>query len=251
MAPKLTGRHLARLAVVAGTLLMGQAAQAKPFSAVLEAEVVTLDPYYTGAYITRTFGYMVFDTLFAPNFAGEMKPQMAGARTIFEDKLTWRFTLRDDLAFHDGAPVTAADVGASLKRWATRSPLGGRGVTASLEAPDARTLVLTLKESYGLVFDTLGTTSSPVPFIMPERVAQTPGTVQVKEIIGSGPFVYNQAEHKPGDHMLLQRNAHYVPRSEPGGLPVARQARQHRRTRSPLRARRLHRRGSTWTGLAC
>ncbi|MCJ2120226.1 hypothetical protein MKK65_27255 [Methylobacterium sp. J-001] len=35
--------------------------------AVLEAEIVTLDPYFTTAYITRTFGYMVYDTLFAPD----------------------------------------------------------------------------------------------------------------------------------------------------------------------------------------
>ncbi|XUJ34394.1 hypothetical protein ACQ5SK_46460 [Bradyrhizobium japonicum] len=33
--------------------------------AVLEAEIVTLDPHFSTAYISRTFGYMVFDTLFA------------------------------------------------------------------------------------------------------------------------------------------------------------------------------------------
>jgi peptide/nickel transport system substrate-binding protein len=44
--------------------------------AVLEAEIATLDPHFTPAYISRTFGFMVFDTLFAKDAKGEIKPQM-------------------------------------------------------------------------------------------------------------------------------------------------------------------------------
>ncbi|MCK8783160.1 ABC transporter substrate-binding protein [Roseomonas sp. NAR14] len=185
--------------------------------AVLEAEIVTLDPYFSPAYITRTFGYMVFDTLFAPDSRGDFQPQMVGSWAVSDDRLTWRFTLREGLRFHDGAPVTAADVVASLRRWSQRSALGGRlmAVTASLEAADAKTFVLTLREPYGLVIDTLGTTSSPTPFIMPERLARTPAMQAVPEIVGSGPFVYSRADHRTGDRMLLRRNAAYVPRSEP------------------------------------
>lgn len=184
---------------------------------VLEAEIVTLDPYFTTAYITRTFGFLVYDTLFAPDAAGAFKPQMIDTWSVSEDRLTWRFTLRPGLRFHDGAPVTAADCVASLKRWAGRSALGGRlmEVAASLEAVDAGTFALTLREPYGLVLDTLGTTSSPTPFIMPARLAATPGSTQVAEVVGSGPFVYDRAGHRPGDHMLLRRNAAYVPRGEP------------------------------------
>jgi len=193
------------------------AARAEPLKVVLEAEIVTLDPHFTGAYITRTFGYMVFDTLFAPDAAGTMKPQMVDKWTTSDDGLTWAFTLRDGLAFHDGSPVTAADVVASLQRWSTRNALGGRLLanTASLTATDARTVTLVLKSPYGLVLDTLGTTSSPSPFIMPARIAATPGTTQVSEIVGSGPFVYNRAQHRPGDRMLLRRNDNYRPRAEP------------------------------------
>ena len=185
--------------------------------AVLEAEIVTLDPYFTTAYITRTFGLMVYDTLFGQDGKGEFKPQMVETWTASEDKLTWRFTLRSGLAFHDGSPVTAADCVASLRRWGSRSALGGRlmDVTASLVAVDAKTFELTLKEPYGLVIDSLGTTSSPTPFIMPERLAKTPGTTQLTEVMGSGPFVYTKADHRTGDRMVLKRNANYVPRAEP------------------------------------
>jgi len=150
-------------------------------NAVLEAEIVTLDPHFTGAYISRTFGYMVYDTLFAPDSKG------------------------------------AADVVASLKRWETRNALGGRlqATTASLQAADPKTFVLTLTQPYGLVLETLGTTLGPVPFIIPARLASTPGTTQITEIVGSGPFTYSPADHTTGDHMLLHRNPNYVSRTDP------------------------------------
>lgn len=192
-------------------------APAANLTVVLEAEIVTLDPHYIGAYITRTFGYAVFDTLFAPDSNFNYRPQMVESHTVSADGLTWTFTLRDGLLFHDGSPVTSADVVASLRRWATRAALGGRlmAATASLDAVDAKTFRLVLKEPYGLVIETLGTMASPTPFIMPERLARTPGTERITEIVGSGPFIYSRADHRPGDRMLLRRNAAYVPRSEP------------------------------------
>lgn len=208
-------RWLPLLGLLGG--LVPAAPQAQTLTAVLEAEIVTLDPHFTGAYITRTFGYMVFDTLFAMNAAGEVKPQMVDSWTTSPDGLTWTFTLRDGLKWHDGADVTATDVVASLQRWFTRNALAGRlgRATASLEARDAKTFVLTLREPFGLVLETLGTTSSPGPFMMPARLAATPGTERIPEIIGSGPFVFRRADHRPGDRMLLRRNAAYAPRAEP------------------------------------
>ena len=212
-------RGLCRVALIVFAMLTLATPQARAaqVNAVLEAEIVTLDPHFNSAYITRTFGYMVFDTLFAPDSHGEIKPQMVGAWSVSDDRLTWRFTLRDGLRFHDGKPVTAADVVASLKRWGTRNALGGRllAATVALEVADGKTVVLRLREPYGLVLETLGATVAPVPFIMPERLAKTPGTQQVTEIVGSGPFVYDPMQHRTGDHMLLRRNAAYVPRSEP------------------------------------
>ena len=47
--------------------------------AVLEAEIATLDPHFTPAYISRTFGFMVFDTLLAKDAQGR-HPAADGAR---------------------------------------------------------------------------------------------------------------------------------------------------------------------------
>src|SRR3954469_2288976 len=131
--------------------------------AVLEAEIATLDPHFTPAYISRTFGYMVFDTLFAKNDKGEIKPQMVQDWKISPDGLTYTFRLRDGLKWHDGQPVTSADCVASLRRWGQRNSLGRRifSITASLEPDNAGTFVLTLKEPSGLVSTRSAILSAP------------------------------------------------------------------------------------------
>src|SRR5450432_3039754 len=93
-------------------------------TAVLESEAVILDPHMTTAAISRTFGYHVFDTLFSMDTKGEIHPQMVGEVRTSADKLSWEFALRPGLAFHDGAPVTAADCVASLKRWMPLDSMG-------------------------------------------------------------------------------------------------------------------------------
>src|ERR1700741_1728773 len=96
--------------------------------------------------------------------------------TVSADKLTYTFTLRDGLKWHDGKPVTADDCVASLKRWGTRDGMGQKLMeyTASLDAADAKTIVLKLKEPYGLVLESIAKPSSVVPFMMPKRLAETP-----------------------------------------------------------------------------
>jgi len=68
--------------------------------------------------------------------------------TVSDDKLTYTFTLRDGLKWHDGAPVTAEDCVASLKRWGGKDNMGQKlmAFTASIAAPESKTIVLKLKE---------------------------------------------------------------------------------------------------------
>ena len=68
-----------------------------------EADLRILDPIATTAYITRNYGYMVYDTLFSVNEKFEVQPQMVEKWTLSDDKLTYTFTLREGLKFHDGA----------------------------------------------------------------------------------------------------------------------------------------------------
>jgi peptide/nickel transport system substrate-binding protein len=170
-------------------------AAGKTITAVMHSDLRVIDPGFTTAYITRDHGYMVYDTLLATDANFKIQPEMADWK-VSDDKLTYTFTLRDGLKWHDGAPVTAEDCVASLKRWGQNDSMGQKlmDFTASLEASDAKTITLKLKEPYGLVLESIGKPSSYVPFMMPKRLAETPPGQQIKEQIGSGPFKFVKAE---------------------------------------------------------
>ena len=184
---------------------------------VPHADLKNIDPIWTTAYITRNHGYMVYDTLFAMDEKLQVRPQMVDSWSVSEDQLTWTFILRDGLRWHDGNPVTAADCVASIRRWSVRDGMGQKlaDVTRALTEVDANTFTLELSEPYGLVLESLGKISSNVPFMMPERHAQTDAFEQVPEVIGSGPFVFVKAEWVPGAKVVYVQNPDYVPRAEP------------------------------------
>src|SRR5947208_3296742 len=76
---------------------------------VPHADLSIIDPHWTGVYITRNYGYMVYDTLFALDSAYRPQPQMVESWTVGDDKLTYTFKLRDGLKWHDGRKLRAAD----------------------------------------------------------------------------------------------------------------------------------------------
>ena len=193
------------------------AAAERPLTVVLESEVVILDPHMTTAAISRTFGYHVWDVLFAMDSAGAYQPQMVGAHTVSDDGLRWHFTLRDGLTFHDGAPVTGADCVASLKRWAPLDSLGRMllGAGAVMAEDGANAFTITLAKPFPLMLSVLGKPNAPGPFIMPARIVAAAGTGRIKELVGSGPFRFVPEQYRPGDSMMLARFDGYVPRREP------------------------------------
>src|SRR6201987_2588692 len=85
------------------------AAQQKVLKFIPQADLRILDPITTTAGITRNHGYMVYDTLFATDAKFQIQPQMVDRYEFSADKLTYTFTLRDGLKFHDGQPVRSAD----------------------------------------------------------------------------------------------------------------------------------------------
>jgi peptide/nickel transport system substrate-binding protein len=99
-------------------------AQQRVLKFIPQADLRILDPITTTAYITRNHGYMVYDTLFAMDAKFQVKPQMVDKWEVSADKLTYTFTLRDGLKFHDGGPVRSADCIASIDRWSKRDALG-------------------------------------------------------------------------------------------------------------------------------
>src|SRR3954453_23687279 len=171
------------IALSAALALPAQAAGTKTITAVMHSDLRVTDPIITTAYIQRDYGYMVYDTLLAQDSNFKIQPQMAEFK-VSDDKLTYTFTLRDGLKWHDGTPVTAEDCVASLQRWGKADGMGQKlmDFTASIEATDARTVTLKLKEPYGLVLESIGKPSSLVPFMMPKRLAETPPGTPIPEL---------------------------------------------------------------------
>ena len=125
-------------------LLWAIPAGAQTLRMVAHSDLKVLDPIWTTAFITRNHGYMVYDVLFAQDEQLRIQPQMVDKYQVSADKLTWTFTLRDGLEWHDGQPVTSEDCIASIKRWASRDPLGQQLMASigDLKAVDAKTFTL-------------------------------------------------------------------------------------------------------------
>ncbi len=188
---------------------------------VPQADLSSLDPIVTTSYAVRNYGYLVYDTLYAVDAAFRVHPQMAKGHDVSADGLTWTIHLREGLRFHDGSPVRAADCVASIRRWGARDGLGQMllSLTDDMPVVDDRTWRFRLKAPFPFLPDALGKASTPVPFIMPERLALTVLTMPVKDGIGSGPFRFLKDEWVSGSRAAFARFDGYVARQEePDGL---------------------------------
>jgi peptide/nickel transport system substrate-binding protein len=211
LVPILTG------AVLAMSVALPAAAQT--LRVVMHSDLKTLDPLVSTQYIVRNHGHLVWDQLVAMDAKGVVRPQMAEKWDVSADGLTYTFQLRDGLEWHDGTPVTSADCIASIARFVKRDPTGLRlaPFIQSMDAVDAKRFKLVLKESYGLVLETLAKPSLSPMLIMPKRVAETSPAEPIKpeQVVGSGPFIFKRDEWKPGEKVVYVRNPKYKPRAEP------------------------------------
>src|SRR5689334_25290137 len=114
-------RLVAILMTVLGVLAVVDFTRAETtLRVVMHSDLKIIDPIWTTAYIVRNHGYLIYDQLFALDAKLEPKPQMVESWTVSDDKLTWTFKLRDGLKWHDGQPVTSADVIPSIKRFSDK-----------------------------------------------------------------------------------------------------------------------------------
>ena len=203
-------------AVLPFMMATGAAKADNTLRVVMHSDLKIVDPIWTTAYMSRNYGYMVYDTLFAMDENLAIKPQMVESHTVSDDSLTYTFKLRPGLMFHDGAPVTSEDVIASIQRWGKKDSMGQKLMefTESMTANGADGFTMKLKKPFGLALMALAKPSSNVPFIMPKSIASTPADKQISEFVGSGPFVFNAAAWKPGDTVVFDKNKDYKPRTE-------------------------------------
>src|ERR1700760_4635104 len=101
-------RFVGAVAAAAALMVAPAAAETKVLRVVPHADLTQLDPVFASIVITREYGLMVYEELFAWDSRLQPKPQMVASWDTSADGLTWRFTLRDGLKFHDGQAVTTA-----------------------------------------------------------------------------------------------------------------------------------------------
>ena len=195
---------------------IAQGAAGKVLRYVPTADLSVLDPSFTTTQVSITHGYYVFDTLYGIDSQQQPKPQMAEGHTVSDDGRVWEIKLRDGLKFHDGEPVLARDCVASLKRWTTRDVLGQTlgAFVDKFGTADDRTIRITLKSPFPLLLNALAKPNGMLPVMLPERLASIDPQLQIKEMVGSGPYRFLKDEFVSGSSCAYTKFTDYVPRQD-------------------------------------
>ncbi|WP_428533051.1 ABC transporter substrate-binding protein [Rhodopila sp.] len=193
------------------------AADAKTLRFIPQANLANLDPIWTTQYVVRNAALLIWDTLYGVDDKLQPQPQMCEGHEASADFKTWTFKLRPGLKFHDGEPVRAKDVTASINRWMARDATMGGPIKKqmdALEAVDDRTFRFRLNKPYPKMLFALGKSSTPTLFIMPERIAATDPFKQISDYTGSGPMRFSKNQWVPGAKAVFEKFPGYTPRTE-------------------------------------
>lgn len=191
-------------------LLLLTAALAQPqYGGVLRAgfqtDPVGLDPHVTNATASRNLLENTYDTLVRFDDSLQILPGLAESWETSEDGLAWTFHIRENVAFHDGAPLTANDVAFSIRRIkdpAIASPRADDfAVVTSIDVVDDFTVVLNLSQPFSPLLAKLAATLNVV---VSEATVEEHGDLQ-GVVNGTGPF--KMVEYLPQTRMVFERNA--------------------------------------------
>jgi peptide/nickel transport system substrate-binding protein len=185
------------LAAAAGTLKIGR-----------QQDSTTLDPIMTiqnaDIWIMNNMNALLVRV---NRDATDIEPDLAESWTISDDGLIYTFTLRPGLKFGDGSPLTAADAKFSLERLRDKegSVMAGMfSVMKSVEAPDERTVKVTLNEPSAPFLAGLAMFSAA---ILPAKAVDERGEDFGNDPVGAGAFMLE--EWRRGEYLRLKKNPHY------------------------------------------
>jgi len=134
---------------------------------------------------------LVYSGLMRANPNGELIPDLAENYDISEDGTTYTFTLRPNLTFHDGTPLTSADILFTIQRAQNPDVKSTRRADwegVSVSAPDPHTVVFTLPHAYAPFLE--NTTLGILPQHLWEDVSaeEFPFHPLNTNPVGSGPY---------------------------------------------------------------
>jgi peptide/nickel transport system substrate-binding protein len=155
--------------------------------AAVSAQPDQLDPHVTSAYPSFQVLENVYDTLVVPNAEDlTMEPSLAESWEISADQLTWTFTLREGVTFHDGSAFDSADVVYSYDRIIDEELTNSNrfATVTSVEADGPRTVVITVSLPTPNLLSLIGAFKGMA--ILPEGAAEELDLPT--EANGTGPF---------------------------------------------------------------
>ena len=160
----------------------------------------SLDPHLAVAAGTKEVMFNVFEGLMKPTSTGDLTPAVAESYTVSEDRLTYTFTLREGVKFHNGDEVTAEDVVYSISRCADTTdgtPLvEAFSVIQSVEAMDARTVAITIAEPSNEFISYMTTAILPADYDQQDTAP-----------VGTGPFKF--VSRAAQDNIVLEKFDEY------------------------------------------
>src|SRR6266540_2185341 len=155
-----------------------------------QSNLTSLDPAVGTRSICQRDAYRaMYDTLVSIDSKDHVTPQAAESWKIDYHNLRYTFQLRKGMRFHDGSPVTSADVKYSILRQLKNPTLGGRDLLTikRVATPDPLTVRITLFKPNFVLFHYLAAT-----FDMPivnKKVVEANNNDLTKADAGSGPFM--------------------------------------------------------------
>ncbi len=215
-------RFLRRVAVAAALACAPLAAHAETpvkggtLTAIIQPEPPMLVMGLNQQAPTQTVAGKIYESLLTYNFDLSPRPSLAKSWEVSADGLTYTFRLQEGVKWHDGAPFSAEDVLFSFKTFLPETHPRARalfGRAESIEAPDAATVVIKLKEPFPAFLQAFEVSTTP---IMPKHVYEgTDFRANPKNAtpIGTGPFMLDKWEK--GSYIRLVANPHYWQAGKP------------------------------------
>jgi len=213
-------RRLLVLVVLVGTaaLLLPAglpSASAQPAAVLTQGlgeEPENIDPQRTNRFHSLIVLSYIVEPLFTLDRDFKVIPLLAQSYAWSADKKTLRVVLKEGITFHNGQPLTSADVKATFERYINVSPLSSymrprTGGIVGMDTPDARTIVFRFGQPKPLAM--ISDLADAHTGILPASfIASTPSTdIGIRALIGTGPYVFK--EWVPGDRIVLERNERY------------------------------------------
>lgn len=164
-----------------------------------------LNPAIQGGNATGLPGVQIFAGLVDLDAEYQPVPYLAESWTISDDRLTFTFTLREGVVFHDGSPVTSEDVAFSLGIVRQYHGNGATmfGAVREVTTPDPRTVVIHLEHQHPAIFAVLSAYTMPV---LPRHIYGE-GDILTHPAnlapVGCGPFKF--VEYVPDSHVTLEK----------------------------------------------